>query len=74
MKDCVNVLVSLQESCTEAEVESIVLQLQNSGLSVVDVMPMLGIVSGSIEREAIEHLTSIPGVVGVEEDQIFSAQ
>ncbi|WP_017325801.1 hypothetical protein [Synechococcus sp. PCC 7336] len=73
MDSSVNILVSVREDCSESEVEEIARQLCSSGMSVVEVMPLVGVVSGRAERSAMKRLAGIPGVVGVEEDQVFTA-
>jgi DNA-directed RNA polymerase specialized sigma24 family protein len=63
--DRVRVLVTLRADLAGTE-EELIRELDEAGLSVEEVSSVLGIVTGTVERTAMERLEALPSIEAVE--------
>jgi hypothetical protein len=52
-----------------AQIEQIAQQLSSSGMDVQQTLPSIGVISGSIETDQLNHLYQIEGVQNIESQQ-----
>lgn len=53
------------------DMSTVVEALQVAGLTVTEVLDSVGVVTGTVEREALSSLSTVPGVVEVERSRVF---
>jgi hypothetical protein len=51
------------------EIDAVAKQLTAKGLKIADVMPLTGVITGSVSGDAVARLESVKGVASVEDDQ-----
>lgn len=51
------------------KIDAVAKQLTAKGLKISDVMPLTGVITGSVAGESVARLESVPGVASVEDDQ-----
>jgi hypothetical protein len=61
------VIVTVTDAGLE-NIHSVAKQLANHGMTVDQVLPITGIISGRCPSDKTEHLKSLPGVHSVEEE------
>lgn len=53
------------------DMSSVVSALQEAGLTVTEVLDSVGVVTGTVDGEALSSLSTVPGVVEVEQSRVF---
>ncbi len=53
------------------DMSSVVSALQEAGLTVTAVLDSVGVVTGTVDGEALSSLSTVPGVVEVEQSRVF---
>lgn len=66
----VQICVSIDEAYL-AQIQQISQQLQSSGMIVEQALATIGVISGSINADRLEHITQIEGVKSVETQQNY---
>jgi hypothetical protein len=51
------------------KIDAVAKQLAAKGLKIADVMPLTGVITGSVTGESMAKLEAVAGVVSVEADQ-----
>jgi enamine deaminase RidA (YjgF/YER057c/UK114 family) len=54
-------------------IQSVVTALESAGMTVDQVLPVTGIITGAVSPSKLEGLKSVPGVAGVEVDREMQA-
>jgi hypothetical protein len=62
-----SVVVTVSDDALET-IDSVAKKLAAKGLKVTQVMPLTGVITGSISGKGFGELESIPGVASVEDD------
>jgi hypothetical protein len=55
------------------DMSSVVEGLQAAGLTVTEVLDSVGVVTGTVDAAALSALSTVPGVVEVEQSRVFEA-
>jgi hypothetical protein len=53
------------------DMSSVVEGLQAAGLTVTEVLDSVGVVTGTVDEAALSALSTVPGVVEVEQSRVF---
>jgi hypothetical protein len=67
-----NILVTVDEKAGSG-LDEIAAQLQASGMKVVEVLPLGGVIAGEARDEDLGKLRKVRGVSGLEIDSMFTA-
>jgi len=54
-----------------ADMSTVVEALRDAGLTVAEILDSAGVVTGTVDREALASLSTVPGVVDVERSRVF---
>ncbi len=54
-------------------IQEVATELQTAGMTVEQVLPTVGIISGSATLEQISRLQTLPGIISVEPDEPMQA-
>ncbi len=54
-----------------ADMSTVVEALRDAGLTVTEVLDSAGVVTGTVDREALASLSTVPGVAHVEQSRMF---
>jgi hypothetical protein len=68
----VNISVSVDDEYVD-KIEEVVADLQAAGMNVENIMPILGVITGSVESTQIDALSQVEGVNAVEVSRTFRA-
>ncbi len=68
----VNISVSVDDQYVD-KIEEVVADLQASGMNVENIMPILGVVTGSVESTQMNALSQVKGVNAVDVSRTFRA-
>ncbi|WP_291418589.1 hypothetical protein [Actinophytocola sp.] len=63
-----HVLVSVADEAL-AEMSAVVDALRRAGLAVTEVLPSVGVVTGTVDSDTMPSLSAVPGVLAVEPDR-----
>lgn len=63
-----HVLVSVADEAL-ADMSVVVDALRHAGLSVTEVLPSVGVVTGTVDSDRMPSLSAVPGVLAVEPDR-----
>ena len=56
-----------------ADMSTVVDALRDAGRAVTEVLASAGVVTGTVDREAVSSLSTVPGVVDVERSRVFES-
>ncbi|MGB6295813.1 MAG: ketohydroxyglutarate aldolase [Rivularia sp. (in: cyanobacteria)] len=68
----VNISVSVDDEYLE-KILDVVANLKASGMNVENIMPIIGVITGSVESTQIDALSQVEGVSAVEVSRTFRA-
>jgi hypothetical protein len=68
----VNISVSVDDEYTDKILE-VVADLQAIGMNIENIMPILGVITGSVESTQMDALSQVKGVNSVEVSRTFRA-
>jgi hypothetical protein len=66
------VVVTIADASLD-KIDAVAKQLAAKGLKIVDVMPLTGVITGSVASDRIAKLEQVTGVASVETDQQMQA-
>lgn len=67
-----NVIITVDDQHM-ADVESVAAALRAAGMSVTNVMPTTGIITGGVASDTRQSLSALPGVKAIEPDEEMRA-
>ena len=68
----VNISVSVDDEYID-KIQEVAANLQSNGMNVINLMPILGVITGSVELTQIDKLSQVEGVSAVEVSRTFRA-
>lgn len=68
----VNISVSVDDEYID-KIQEVAANLQSFGMNVINLMPILGVITGSVELTQIDKLSHVEGVSAVEVSRTFRA-
>lgn len=64
------VIVSIADDQVD-DMSTVVEALRDAGLTVTEVLDAAGVVTGTVDREALLSLSTVPGVADVERSRVY---